>query len=115
MDDTTSAPTGVNDPTGNGPIWAYDTVQRQVTWTPDTATPGAWDTTVATFGTYQVFANPITGAPWKGACLMAGEIQYAVTAPTVPLQRTCPRSARTRCARRASWTSRSASRTAAPR
>jgi hypothetical protein len=84
VDDTTSAPTGVNDPTGNGPIWAYDTVQRQVTWTPDTATPGAWDVTVATFGTYHAFANPITGAPWKGAGLMAGEIQYVVTAPAPP-------------------------------
>jgi hypothetical protein len=84
VDDTTSAPTGVNDPTGNGPIWAYDTVQRQVTWTPDTATPGAWDVTVATFGTYHAFANPITGAPWKGAGLMVGEIQYVVTAPAAP-------------------------------
>ena len=74
----------LNDPTGNGPIWAYDTVQRQVTWTPDTATPGAWDVTVATFGTYRAFANPITGAPWKGAGLMAGEIQYVVTAPAPP-------------------------------
>ena len=84
VDDTTSATTGANDPTGNGPIWAYDTVQRQVTWTPDTATPGAWDVTVATFGTYHAFANPITGAPWKGAGLMAGEIQYVVTAPAPP-------------------------------
>ena len=84
VDDTTSAPTGVNDPTGNGPIWAYDTVQRQVTWSQDTATPGAWDVTVATFGSYQAFANPITGAPWKGAGLMAGEIQYVVTAPAAP-------------------------------
>ena len=80
VDDTTSAPTGVNDPTGNGPIWAYDTVQRQVTWTPDTATPGAWDVTVATFGRYAAFANPITGAHRKGAGVMAGEIQYVVTA-----------------------------------
>ena len=59
-------------------------MQRQVTWTPDTATPGAWDVTVATFGTYQAFANPITAAPWKGAGLMAGEIQYVVTAPAPP-------------------------------
>lgn len=84
VDDTTSATTGANDPAGNGPIWAYDTVQRQVTWTPDTATPGAWDVTVATFGTYHAFANPITGAPWTGAGLMAGEIQYVVTAPAPP-------------------------------
>ena len=46
-------------------------MQRQVTWTPDTATPGAWDVTVATFGSYHAFANPITGAHWKGAGLMA--------------------------------------------
>jgi hypothetical protein len=89
VDDTFSPPgtwTGPTDPGGNGPIWAYDTVQRQVTWTPDTATPGAWDVTVATFGTYHAFANPITGAPWKGAGLMAGEIQYVVTAtaPAAP-------------------------------
>ena len=84
VDDTTSVPTGVNDPTGNGPIWAYDTVRRQVTWTQDTANSKAWDVTVATFGSYHAFANPITGAHWKGAGLMAGEIQYVVTAPAAP-------------------------------
>ncbi len=89
VDDTFSPPAGItwtgpNDPTGNGPIWAYDNVQRQVTWTPDATTPGAWDVTVATFGTYHAFANPITGAAWKHDGLMAGEIQYVVTSPTPP-------------------------------
>jgi hypothetical protein len=87
VDDTFSAPagwTGPVDPTGNGPIWAYDTVQRQVTWTQDPTTSGAWDVTVATFGTYHAFANPITGAAWKHDGVMAGEIQYVVTSPTPP-------------------------------
>ena len=81
VDDTTSANTGVNDPTGGGPIWAYDNVQRTITWAPDASTPGAWDVTVVTKGVYHAFANPLTGAPWRHDGVMAGEIQYVVTAP----------------------------------
>ena len=81
VDDTTGVDTHVYDPTGNGPIWAYDDVQRTITWAPDAHTPGAWDVTVATMGTYHGFANPLTGAPWKHDGFMAGEIQYVVTAP----------------------------------
>jgi hypothetical protein len=84
VDDTTSVYTGKVDPTGNGPIWAYDNVTRQITWHADPTTSGAWDVTVATFGTYHAFANPITGAAWKHDGVMVGEIQYVVTSPTPP-------------------------------
>lgn len=81
VDDTTNVPTGQTDPTGNGPIWAYDDVQRTITWAPDSSTPGAWDVTVVTNGVYHAFANPLTGEKWQHDGVMAGEIQYVVTAP----------------------------------
>jgi hypothetical protein len=81
VDDTTNVPTGETDPTGNGPIWAYDNVERVVTITADKTTAGAYDVTVATYGQYRAFANPITGTPWKGHGSMAGEITYVVTPP----------------------------------
>jgi hypothetical protein len=81
VDDTTSVTTGRTDPTGNGPIWAYDNVKRIVTWSPDKTVAGAWDVTVTTEGTYHAFANPITGLKWKGDGTMVGYIQYVVTPP----------------------------------
>ena len=78
VDDTTSVPTGKTDPTGNGPIWAYDNVKRVVTAVPDKAGNNTWDVTVATEGTYSAFANPLTGKPWKGHGHMAGYIEYVV-------------------------------------
>jgi hypothetical protein len=50
--------TGTVDPTGNGPIWAYDNVKRVVTAVPDKAGNNTWDVTLATEGTYQAFADP---------------------------------------------------------
>ena len=81
VDDTTNVTTGRTDPTGNGPIWAYDDVKRIVTWSPDKTVSGAWDVTVATEGTYHAFANPNTGLKWKGHGTMLGYIQYVVTSP----------------------------------
>ena len=81
VDDTTSVPTGKTDPTGNGPIWAYDNVKRVVTAVRDKAGNNTWDVTVATEGTYSAFANPLTGKPWKGHGHMAGYIEYVVQAP----------------------------------
>jgi hypothetical protein len=81
VDDTTSVPTGKNDPTGNGPIWAYDNVKRVVTAVRDKAGNNTWDVTVATEGTYKAFANPLTGKPWKGHGQMEGYIKYVVQAP----------------------------------
>ena len=81
VDDTTNVTTGKTDPTGNGPIWAYDNVERIVTWSPDKTVAGAWDVTVATEGTYHAFANPVTGVKWKGHGAMLGYIQYVVTPP----------------------------------
>jgi len=66
VDDTTGVPTGKTDPTGNGPIWAYDNVKRVVTAVPDKAGNNTWDVTVATEGTYSAFANPITGKVLEG-------------------------------------------------
>ena len=81
VDDTTNVTTGKTDPTGNGPIWAYDNVERIVTWSPDKTVAGAWDVTIATEGTYHAFANPITGLKWNGHGAMLGYIQYVVTPP----------------------------------
>jgi hypothetical protein len=81
VDDTTSVPTGKMDPTGNGPIWAYDNVKRIVTAVPDKAGNNTWDVTVATVGTYRAFANPITGKAWKGHDPFYGYVEYVVTAP----------------------------------
>ena len=80
VDDTTNVTTGKTDPT-NGPIWAYDSVKRIVTWSPDKTVAGAWDVTIATEGTYHAFANPITGLKWNGHGAMLGYIQYVVTPP----------------------------------
>jgi hypothetical protein len=43
-----------------GPAWAIDNVERQLTATPDTVN-GGWNVTLHTVGSYQAFANPITG------------------------------------------------------
>jgi len=84
VDDTFSAPSGYTgpvDPTGNGPIWAYDNVKRVVTISPDKAIAGAYDVTVATYGDYHAFVNLVTGLPWHGHGQMAGEITYVVVPP----------------------------------
>lgn len=81
VDDTTSVPTGKVDPTGNGPIWAYDNAVRHVSWSADPAGNNTWDVTVATEATYHAFANPVTGQPWKGHGPMAGYVDYVVQAP----------------------------------
>ena len=62
--DTTSVPTGKMDPSGGGPIWAYDDLSRIVTVTPDAQAPGSYDVSISTVGYAHPFANPITGKAW---------------------------------------------------
>ena len=38
------------DPSGGGPIWAYDDVSRIVTVTPDTQAAGSYDVSINTVG-----------------------------------------------------------------
>ena len=79
VDDTTTVPTGYEDPGGNGPIWAYDTVERQLTAVPQSN--GTWQVTLHTVGTYNAFANPLTGSPWTGQGRMDSTSTWTVTIP----------------------------------
>jgi hypothetical protein len=94
VDDTFSPPgawTGPTDPTGNGPIWAYDDVERQLTAVPG-ATPGTWQVTLHTVGTYSAFANPITGQypvqPFSGR--IDSTSYWTVTSLTPPSKANLP-------------------------
>jgi len=82
VDDTTNVPTGQTDPT-NGPIWAYDTMQRTVTWHPAAdGQPGVYDVTVTGTGSYSAFASPITGKAWKGHGPLFEQITYTDVSTT---------------------------------
>ena len=83
--DTTSVPTGKMDPSGGGPIWAYDDLSRIVTVTPDAQAPGSYDVSISTVGYAHPFANPITGKAWhpkNDNVYMLGSIRYVVTPPS---------------------------------
>jgi len=92
LDDTTNVTTGKTDPTGNGPIWAYDNVKRVVSAVPDQAGNNTWDVTVSTTGSYAAFANPLKGFAWNGHGPLAGYVQYVVQAPpgVVPSAKNLP-------------------------
>ena len=82
--DTTSVPTGKTDPSGGGPIWAYDDLSRIVTVTPDAQAAGSYDVSISTVGYAHPFANPITGKAWhpkNDNVYMLGSIRYVVTPP----------------------------------
>lgn len=94
IDPTTGQPiawAGPTDPTGNGPIWAYDDVERQLTAVPG-ATPGTWQVTLHTIGTYNAFANPITGQypvqPFSGR--IDSTSYWTVTSLTPPSKASLP-------------------------
>jgi len=93
VDDTFSPPgawSGPVDPTGNGPIWAYDNVERLLTAVqqPD----GSWAVTLCTIGQYKAFANPVTGqypvTPFSG--LLASESTWTVPAGYTPSKANLP-------------------------
>ena len=63
----------------NGPVWAYDNLERKITATPNA--DGNWTVVVASQGSYAAFADPRTGGPagfTSGP--VSGEVTYTVQA-----------------------------------
>jgi hypothetical protein len=85
--DTTSVPTGVNSP--NGPLWAYDNLIERFTAVPEGA--GQWSVTINVAGTFDGFANPVTGLPQVNKGTVRGVIQYDVTSPNKPSKALLPK------------------------
>jgi hypothetical protein len=85
--DTTSVPTGVNSP--NGPLWAYDNLTERFTAVPEGA--GQWSVTINVSGTFDGFANPVTGQPQVNKGSVRGVIQYDVSSPNTPSKALLPK------------------------
>jgi hypothetical protein len=63
----------------NGPVWAYDNLERKITATPNA--DGTWTVVVASQGSYAAFADPRTGGPagfTSGP--VSGDVTYVVQA-----------------------------------
>jgi hypothetical protein len=64
----------------NGPVWAYDNLERKITATP-TGNPGEWTVVVASQGSYAAQADPRTGGPAAFTTgPVSGEVRYTVQA-----------------------------------
>jgi hypothetical protein len=85
--DTTSVSTGVTSP--NGPLWAYDNLHEHFIAVPEGT--GQWSVTINVNGTFDGFANPVTGAPQVNRGIVRGVIQYDVTSPNTPRAALLPR------------------------
>ena len=86
-----------NDPTGPypgpqpypygpiGPVWAFDNMERQFTATQIDPSNHIWTVTETVTGSYNTFANPITGDAWTGTGPVSGTISYTVQSPNLPV------------------------------
>ena len=74
--DTTDRAGSATKDSPNGPVWAYDNLERKITAVPDPSVAGQWTVTVESTGSYSAFADPRTGGP---ASFSTGPVQGYVT------------------------------------
>ena len=58
--DTTFGDAGRLPSVQNGPVWAYDNLERKLVAVQDQTGPTLWHVTLSTQGSFQAFASPIT-------------------------------------------------------
>jgi hypothetical protein len=73
--------TGTSD---NGPVWAYDDLERKITAT-QTGTD-TWDVRIDSQGSFNAIANPLDGNVWTGGNggSVTGSVNYTVTSTKTP-------------------------------
>jgi hypothetical protein len=84
--DTTNCVTNVS--SSNGPVWAYDNLNRQITATP-TGTSGVWTVTIVDNGSFAAFSEPnnadcSVNHPIDVTGSVRGTITYTVTSTGTP-------------------------------
>jgi hypothetical protein len=81
--DTTDVTTGLNEPGGGGPLWAYDTLHETFTAVPDGG--GNWGVTITVKGTFDGFASPtVANTPEHNQGNVTGKIYYYVHSANTP-------------------------------
>jgi hypothetical protein len=87
--DTTSVSSSYTVPSNNGPVWAYDNLERDIQVTATGA--NAYRVTFAEAGSYRAFADPRDGSQWNGSGPVVGYVTYDVTSPVAPNAHNIPR------------------------
>ena len=81
--DTTGVTTGLNQPGGEGPLWAYDNLHETFTAVPDG--DGNWGVTITVKGTFDGFASPtVANTPEHNQGNVTGSIYYYVHSANTP-------------------------------
>jgi hypothetical protein len=75
--------TGTSD---NGPVWAYDNLERKITATRSVTGTDTWDVRIDSQGSFSAIANPLDGNVWTGGNggSVTGSVNYTVTSGKTP-------------------------------
>jgi hypothetical protein len=69
---------------GNGPVWAYDNLERKLVAVQDQAESTLWHVTLSSQGSYQAFASPLDGTAWVSGGPVNGWVTHDIRSDTPP-------------------------------